>query len=160
MKRGHVPVRELLRERVDRTASGSTPIARSGRIVALDADTGRVIWTDRVNSLGYSTPAVGSDRIFVGDFNGGLRAYEKTNGRLLWRAHVGGRILGAPVIVGDLVFFSTLETETYAARASDGKIVWRYGLGKYSPGIATERAYYFSLNGMLVAFRGARRPAA
>ena len=134
-------------------------IARSGRIVTLDADTGRVIWTDQVNSLGYSTPAVGRDRIFVGDFNGGLRAYEKTNGRLLWRAHVGGRILGAPVVVGDLVFFSTLETETYAARTSDGKIVWHYGLGKYSPGIATERAYYFSLNGMLVAFRGRNGPA-
>jgi outer membrane protein assembly factor BamB len=101
---------------------------------------------------------VGSDRIFVGDFNGGLRAYRKTNGQLLWRAHVGGRILGPPVVVGDLVFFSTLETETYAARASDGKIVWHYGLGKYSPGIATERAYYFSLNGMLVAFRGKDGP--
>ena len=133
-------------------------IARSGRIVTLDADTGRVIWTDQVNSLGYSTPAVGRDRIFVGDFNGGLRAYRKTNGALLWRSHVGGRILGAPVIVGDLVFFSTLETETYAARTSDGKIVWHYGLGKYSPGIATERAYYFSLNGMLVAFRGRNGP--
>jgi outer membrane protein assembly factor BamB len=134
-------------------------IARSGRIVTLDADTGRILWTDRVNSLGYSTPAVGRDRIFVGDFNGGLRAYRKTNGQLLWRSHVGGRILGAPVIVGDLVFFSTLETETYAARTSDGEIVWRYGLGKYSPGIATERAYYFSLNGMLVAFRGRNGPA-
>jgi outer membrane protein assembly factor BamB len=134
-------------------------ISRSGKIVTLDADTGRIIWTDRVHSLGYSTPAVGRDRIFVGDFNGGLRAYRKTDGRLLWRRHVGGRILGAPVVVGDLVFFSTLETETYAARTSDGKIVWRYGLGKYSPGIATERTYYFSLNGMLVAFRGKDGPA-
>ena len=102
-------------------------IARSGKIVDARRVVGRVLWTDDVNSLGYSTPAVGSDRIFVGDFNGGLRAYRKTNGRLLWRAHVGGRILGAPVVVGDLVFFSTLETETYAARVSDGKVVWRYG---------------------------------
>jgi outer membrane protein assembly factor BamB len=133
-------------------------IARSGKIVALNAATGNVIWTDSVNSLGYSTPAVGTDRIFVGDFNGGLRAYRKTDGRLLWRSHVGGRILGPPVVVGDLVFFSTLETETYAARVSDGKIVWHYGLGKYSPGIATERAYYFSLNGILVAFRGKDGP--
>jgi outer membrane protein assembly factor BamB len=133
-------------------------IARSGKIVTLDASTGHVLWTDNVNSLGYSTPALGRDRIFVGDFDGGLRAYRKTNGELLWRAHVGGRILGPPVVVGDLVFFSTLETETYAARASDGKIVWHYGLGKYSPGIATERAYYFSLNGMLLSFRGKDGP--
>ena len=112
-----------------------------------------------MNSLGYSTPAVGRDRIFVGDFNGGLRAYRKTDGRLLWRTHVGGRILGGAVVVGNLVFFSTLETETYAARASDGKVVWHFPIGKYSPGIATERAYYFTLNGILVAFRGKDGPS-
>ena len=133
-------------------------IARSGKIVALDAATGNVLWTDEVNSLGYSTPAVGRDRIFVGDFNGGLRAYRKTDGQLLWRTVVGGRILGGAVVVGDLVFFSTLETETYAARVSDGKVVWRFPIGKYSPGIATERAYYFTLNGILVSFSGADGP--
>jgi outer membrane protein assembly factor BamB len=133
-------------------------IARSGKIVALDAATGNVLWTDEVNSLGYSTPAVGRDRIFVGDFNGGLRAYRKTDGRLLWRTFVGGRILGGAVVVGDLVFFSTLETETYAARVSDGQILWRFPIGKYSPGIATERAYYFTLNGILVSFSGADGP--
>jgi len=68
------------------------------------------------------------------------------------------RILGGAVVIGDLVFFSTLETETYAARASDGKVVWRFPIGKYSPGIATERAYYFTLNGILVSFSGADGP--
>jgi outer membrane protein assembly factor BamB len=67
---------------------------------------------------------------------------------------VGGRILGAPIVVGDLVFFSTLEQKTYAARVATGRVVWRLGIGKYSPGIATERAYYFTLNGILVAFSG------
>ena len=45
-----------------------------------------------------------------------------------------------------------------SARASDGKIVWHFPIGKYSPGIATERAYYFTLNGILVAFRGKDGP--
>jgi hypothetical protein len=27
-------------------------------------------------------------------------------------------------------------------------------MGRYSPGIVTERTYYFSLNGRLIAFRG------
>ena len=134
-------------------------ISRAGKVVALSASTGNVLWTQNVNSLGYSTPAIARDRIFVGDFDGGLRAYRKTTGELLWRARVGGRILGGAVVVGDLVFFSTLETETYAARISDGKVVWHYGLGKYSPGIATERAYYFSLNGILVSFSGSNSPA-
>ena len=40
----------------------------------------------------------------------------------------------------------------------DGRVVWRFPIGKYSPGIATERAYYFTLNGILVAFRGRNGP--
>ena len=65
-----------------------------------------------------------------------------------------GRILGPALVIGDLVFFSTLEGRTYAARITDGKIVWRFRAGKYSPGIATEKRYYLSLNGLLAAFVG------
>jgi outer membrane protein assembly factor BamB len=117
-----------------------------------------VLWTDSLNSLGYSTPAVAYGKVFVGDFNGNLRAYSAATGRELWRSHVGGRVLGGAVVVGDLVFFSTLETETYAVRASDGKRVWHIGMGKYSPGIATNEHYYFSLNGILTAFRAENSP--
>jgi outer membrane protein assembly factor BamB len=71
---------------------------------------------------------------------------------------VGGRILGAPVVIGEYVFFSTLEKRTYALRASDGEIVWRLPLGRYSPGIATERTYFFALNGRLLATPGRDAP--
>ena len=67
-------------------------------------------------------------------------------------------MIGAPIVVGNLVFFSSLEEKTYAARVSDGRVVWQLGIGKYSPGIATERTYYFTLNGLVVAFRGRYSP--
>ena len=100
-----------------------------------------------------TTPAVSAGRVFVGGFDGALRL-RRARRRRLWRRDVSGRILGAPVVVGDLVFFSTLETTTYAARVRSGRMVWKIGMGKYSPGIATDQHYYFSLNGILVAFRG------
>ncbi len=96
--------------------------------------------------------------MFVGGFDGALRAYSAKTGQELWRRTVPGRILGAPVVVGNLVFFSTLEQRTYAADTSTGKVDWQIGMGKYSPGIATDRHYYFSLNGILVAFRGQNSP--
>jgi outer membrane protein assembly factor BamB len=133
-------------------------IARSGKVVALRATDGDVLWTHELNSLGYSTPALAHGRVFVGDFRGYLHAYHARTGRELWRRYVGGRILGPAVVVGPLVFFSTLEQKTYALRARDGKPVWRIGMGKYSPGIATDKHYYFSLNGILAAFRGAKSP--
>ena len=131
-------------------------VARSGKVVALWARTGRVLWTARVRRLGYPTPAVANGRVFVGGTDGTLHAFRSTSGRLLWKRRVGGRILGAALVVGDLVFFSTLDRWTYAARTVDGRIVWRRRMGQYAPGIATDRHYYFSLNGLLVAFRGAR----
>jgi outer membrane protein assembly factor BamB len=87
-----------------------------------------------------------------------MRAFNAATGRQVWRAYVGGRILGPAVVIGNLVFFSTLETKTYAVRASDGKRVWKINLGKYSPLIATNRHYYMTLNGLLIAFRGTHSP--
>jgi outer membrane protein assembly factor BamB len=133
-------------------------VARSGTVYALDARDGDRIWTGRVGGYGYPTPAVAGGRVFVGGFDGALRAYSAASGRELWRRYVPGRIGSAAVVVGNLVFFSSLETTTYAARVTDGRIVWKIGLGKYSPGIATHRHYYFSLNGMLIAFRARNSP--
>ena len=43
-------------------------------------------------------------------------------------------------------------------RVSDGKILWRLNIGKYSPGIVTERHYFFTLNGIVMAWHGRRSP--
>jgi outer membrane protein assembly factor BamB len=133
-------------------------LARSGKVVALDASDGHVVWTARVGGLGYTTPAISDGRVFVGGFDGRLRALRSTNGRELWSTTVGGTILGAPVVVGDLVFFSTHQGRTYGLRASDGAIRWRLRVGRYSPGIATERTYYFTLSARLIAFHGHEGP--
>jgi outer membrane protein assembly factor BamB len=133
-------------------------IARSGKVVAVSLDSGRHLWSRHIDGWGYSTPAVARGRVFVGGFDGALHAYDARTGDDVWSSHVGGRILGAPVVIGPLVFFATLETDAYAVRAADGKRVWHWAAGKYSPVIATNRHYYMSLNGLLVAFRGERSP--
>jgi outer membrane protein assembly factor BamB len=133
-------------------------VARSGKVVALDAQDGDVVWTARVGGYGYTTPAVANGRVFAGGFDGRLRAFSSSTGAELWSRWAGGRMLGAPVVIGKHVFFSTPAHRTYAARVTDGSIDWQLPLGKYSPGIATERTYYFSLNGRLMAFRGRNAP--
>jgi outer membrane protein assembly factor BamB len=56
------------------------------------------------------------------------------------------------LVVGNLVFASTLEKKTYALDRRTGRIVWRADRGKYVPGIATDRSYYFSLNASLIKY--------
>jgi outer membrane protein assembly factor BamB len=135
-------------------------ISRSGQIVALDARNGRVLWTHSVGGWGYATPAVTPKRILIGGFDGNLRAFDPATGRELWRTDVGGKILGSPVVVGRLVFVTTTDRKTYALRVENGRAVWHLSMGKYTPVIATERTYYFSLFGRLLAFRGQHAPPA
>jgi outer membrane protein assembly factor BamB len=129
-------------------------VARTGKVVAVDTSNGHVVWTAGVGGLGYTTPAVADGRVFAGGFDGRMRAFRATTGEELWNKWVGGRLLGAPVVIGPYVFFSVLEGRTYALRASDGSIAWRLPIGKYTFGIATEKTYYMSLNGRLIAVSG------
>src|SRR4051812_26021932 len=133
-------------------------ISRDGKVVALSAVSGRRLWTHDLNTTGYSTPAIAHGRVFIGDFRGYLHAYRARDGKELWRQHLGGKLLGPALVAGGLVFCSNLETQTYGLRARDGKVVWHIGIGKYSPGIVTERHYYFSLNGILMAALGRHSP--
>ena len=132
--------------------------SRAGKIVALSARSGNIVWTYSMGSLGYATPAIADGRIFVGGFDRQLRAFRANNGRVLWSTSVGGKVLSPALVVGNLVFVSTLNGKTVGLRAADGKIVWRHKLGAYAPGIATDHRYYFSLNGFLAAYRGKFSP--
>lgn len=133
-------------------------LARSGKVVALDVRDGSVSWTARVGGLGYTTPAVSQGRVFAAGLDGVLRAFASSSGRELWARGLEGEIFGAPVVIGPYVFVSTRASRTYALRVTDGKVVWRLRIGRYSPGIATEKTYYFTLSGRLLAYRGRNVP--
>jgi outer membrane protein assembly factor BamB len=132
--------------------------ARTGKVVAFSGRTGRVLWTYNMGALAYSTPAIANGRVYVGAFDGRVRALRATDGKLLWTSTVGGRMLAPALVVGKLVFVSTLDGATFGLRASDGKVVWRRSKGRYAPGIATDRHYFFSLRAHLMAVRGENSP--
>jgi outer membrane protein assembly factor BamB len=117
-----------------------------------------VLWRSSVNSWGYATPAVAHGRVYFGGFDGRVRALSATTGQVIWSRRLGGRFLGPAFVAGKYVFFSNLERNTYGLRAADGKVLWHLNIGKYSPGIVTERHYFFTLNGIVQAWHGKRSP--
>ena len=58
--------------------------SRAGKIVALSAKSGRVLWTYQMGNWGYATPAIADGRVYVGGFDSQLRAFRATDGKLLW----------------------------------------------------------------------------
>jgi outer membrane protein assembly factor BamB len=133
-------------------------ISRSGAVYALSANDGHTIWRSSVNSWGYATPAVAHGRVFFGGFDGRVRALRASTGQVIWSRRLGGRFLGPAFVAGKYVFFSNLERNTYGLRAADGKLLWHLDIGKYSPGIVTERHYFFTLNGIVQAWQGRKSP--
>ena len=87
-------------------------ISSNGYLVAIDSDSGLVLWTIQTEDLVSGAVTVGFKRIFYGTLDGDLVALDFKDGAEIWRSQVSSEILSPPVTNGSIV----------AAQTSDGKI--------------------------------------
>ena len=120
-------------------------------IHALDAETGREVWSFATGSPVRFAPALwkspgpeGRYRLFAVSDDGVLTCLDAASGKLLWRRRGGpdsrmllgnGRMIsrwparGGPVVAGDVVYFGagiwpSEGVWIYALNAADGKVIW------------------------------------
>jgi alcohol dehydrogenase (cytochrome c) len=74
-----------------------------GRLVALDAKTGRTLWQRRLPSPSFGCATVANDVVFTSTFDGTLYALGAGDGRVLWQARMRAGVNSCPAIVGDLL---------------------------------------------------------
>jgi outer membrane protein assembly factor BamB len=99
----------------------------SGRVFALDVDTGRVRWEARQKSYIASTPAIHEGRVYVTSMDGALTVYRASDGRRLWGFSTGGSpVESSPLIVGDLVYFGTWDGGLHAVDIRTRRERWRF----------------------------------
>jgi outer membrane protein assembly factor BamB len=79
------------------------PSRGRGRIVALDATTGRTLWQRRLPSPSFGCATVANDVVFTSTFDGTLYAFGARDGKVLWRTQMRAGVNSCPAIVGDLV---------------------------------------------------------
>jgi polyvinyl alcohol dehydrogenase (cytochrome) len=78
-----------------------------GRLVALDARSGRLLWSDSVPHAIAAAPVAGRDVVFAVEADGRLIAVDGATGRMLWTAKTGGTIWNAEAglaLVGGALF--------------------------------------------------------
>ena len=97
-----------------------------GRVVALAADTGRLLW-ERKTTLAFSGgPDLSGDRMILGTSQGELVALATSDGRELWRARLDSEVLSVPRVIGDgKILVHTLDDSLYGIEAATGKELWR-----------------------------------
>jgi alcohol dehydrogenase (cytochrome c) len=74
-----------------------------GRLVALDATTGRTMWERRLPSPDFGCATVANDVVFTSTYDGTVYALAARNGAILWRMKMRAGVNACPAVVGDLL---------------------------------------------------------
>ncbi|MHC4500249.1 MAG: outer membrane protein assembly factor BamB family protein, partial [Planctomycetota bacterium] len=100
-----------------------------GRLYALDADTGAVVWSYDTNSALIGSAAEGRDgTVYIGSEGGKLYAIDK-KGQLLWTHTTGGPVYSSPAISPNgRIYACSLDGVIYAL-ARDGSELWSFETG-------------------------------
>jgi outer membrane protein assembly factor BamB len=98
-----------------------------GRLVALDAASGRRLWERRFPSPSFGCGTVSNDVVFTSTYDGTIYALAARDGKTLWRYRMRAGINGCPAVAGD-----TLLVGAGAPRPGAGRVtaeVVAFGLG-------------------------------
>lgn len=137
-------------------ASGDGTGAGDGNIYALDAETGRLLWTRHLNNMSMTTPVVSGGRVYVGTGNqfftpkaqradarlssrnlvrglgpNAIYALSAQDGRVLWRVKTSGEDMPSFVLAGDTLYAVTGSGQVLALNAETGVVRWSLALGSY-----------------------------
>lgn len=94
-----------------------------GRLVALAAGDGRVLWEQHLPGV-PGAPGAASGRVLVGSTDNALFAFDGRGGSLAWRWRTGGDVVG--VAIGpDRAYFAALDNRLRAVDRSSGNQRWQ-----------------------------------
>jgi outer membrane protein assembly factor BamB len=132
----------------------------SGHVQAISERTGRLLW--RSSSEGallgsgtfYSTPAVLYGRVFLGNTDGRVYAYDASSGKLDWAVQTGAYVYASPAVtnapgLGPTVYLGSYNGDFYAINARSGSVSWKFNAHARISGSATivGRTVYFAALG-------------
>jgi outer membrane protein assembly factor BamB len=120
----------------------------SGHIQAISERTGRRIWRSGSGGalLGsgtfYSTAAVDYGRVFLGNTDGRIYAYDAFSGKLDWAVQTGAFVYASPALtnapgLGPTIYLGSYSGTFYAINARSGQISWRFAAHGRISGSAT-----------------------
>ena len=107
-----------------------------GDVMALDRETGKVLWKKDLEAPVSGGVGVGSGMVLLGTLKGEVIALDAASGEEKWRARVTSEVLSAPATNGDIVVVQTQDDRLIGLEASTGTQRWIY---ENSPAVLTLR---------------------
>jgi outer membrane protein assembly factor BamB len=126
----------------------------NGYTYALNAMTGKLIWSHYGWNMNMSNPLVDGDRVIVSTGNAyfnyaktmqyvkgkrtvrgpglnSIYALDRTSGREIWTFHTPGEIMPTPVDVDGFLYVGTGDGHVYKVDAATGKQVWKTNIESF-----------------------------
>jgi outer membrane protein assembly factor BamB len=139
--------------------------------VALNASTGKFLWSGTIEGGVYSCPAVADGSLYVSSSAGGpvgnvepggVTALNAATGQYEWNLTLGSSMGSSPAVAGGVVYvgtdnysFPSKPDIVYGLNATTGAVIWTYKTGGNvysSPAIANGVVYVGSDDGNVYAF--------
>jgi alcohol dehydrogenase (cytochrome c) len=80
------------------------PAQGHGRLVALSATTGAVLWQRRLELPDFGCATVANDVVFTSAYDGTVDGFDTRTGRRLWTARLAAGSNSCPAVAGDMLF--------------------------------------------------------
>jgi len=96
------------------------------RVHAVDARTGRRLWTTLQAGAGFDTsPLVAEGKVLIGCRDGHFYAFAAADGGLAWHFRTGGPISHSAAYADGTVYFASNDGHAYALDARTGRLAWK-----------------------------------
>ena len=100
--------------------------AGDGRLLALDALTGRILWERTLSAPTSAAPAVTADTLYLTLRDGRLMALDREIGGEVWSFRGGSGFSAAPVVHRGTVYAGSRGGTLYAVDAQNGRQRWTF----------------------------------
>lgn len=96
----------------------------SGQLHAIDARSGRTLWSASTRAPVLTAPVVSGHQLLVGTSLGDLIAFSTSNGSPLWFQAYQSALLAPPLVSQGVVVAQSLDGEVAAYRQNNGHLLW------------------------------------
>ncbi len=122
-----------------------------GKVLALNASSGAVMWSYQNGGAVYSSPAVADNVVYFGSWDKSVYVVNALTGALLWSHPTGSYVQSSPAVANGVIYVGSYDHLTssnsgslYALDDSTGKMLWSYPVGTEvltSPIVANKVVY-------------------